>query len=189
MPPRSIKPSNPEGAARIPGQGLARFDRAIEAVALWGGGGAVLALVLLVVGDVLLRYFFNAPLFGARDLGKLLLLTTVALAVPYSARTGGQVAIEVFSGFLGPGRLRIVEIGVRCGATVMLAILAWRLCISGLDAGHYGETSLTLGIPYAPFYFLFAFGMFLYAAVLVVEIVLLCTGHSLAPHSGEEDAA
>jgi TRAP-type C4-dicarboxylate transport system permease small subunit len=140
-----------------------------------------MALILLIVADVILRYFFNAPIFGARDLAKLLLVAMIALATAYSARSGGQVAIEVFSRFLGQRGLWTINIGVRGGAAIMLAILAWRLTASGLSAGRFGERSLTLDIPYAPFYFLLACGMALYSLVLLVEISLLLQGEEIDP--------
>jgi TRAP-type transport system small permease protein len=140
-----------------------------------------MALILLIVADVVLRYFCNAPIFGARDLAKLLLVAMIALATAYSARSGGQVAIEVFSRFLGRRGLWAINIGVRGGAAIMLAILAWRLAASGLSAGRFGERSLTLAIPYAPFYFLLAFGMALYGLVLLAEISLLLQGEEIDP--------
>lgn len=175
----SLRQSNPEPRSRR--RWLSAFDRLVRGVALWGGGAALIALILLIVADVVLRYFCNAPIFGARDLAKLLLVTMIALATAYSARSGGQVAIEVFSRFLGRRGLWVINIGVRGGAAIMLAILTWRLAASGLSAGRFGERSLTLALPYAPFYFLLAFGMALYGLVLLVEISLLLQGEEIDP--------
>ena len=187
MPAKYSKLSNPEATLKA-GCGLARFDAVIKMVALWGGGAMLLGLIFLTVGDVVLRYFFSAPLVGARDIAKLMLLVMVALSPAYSARTGGQVAIEVFSEYLGPRMLRVVNIAVRLGAATMLGILSWRLMIGGFSAGRFGEASLTLEIPFAPFYFLFAGGMLLYAAVLVVEIALLLRGQEITPCNDDRDA-
>ncbi len=178
MPP-STRQSSPEGA--VGGRWLAGFDRLVRRVALWGGGLTLLALIVLIVGDVVLRYVCNAPIFGARDLGKLLLTSMIALATAYSARSGGQVAIEAFSRFLGKSGLRRLEIAVRLGAALMLAVLSWRLLLAGFSAGRYGEASLSLGIPHAPFYWLLAAGMVLYGLVLVVEIALLLGGADIDP--------
>lgn len=155
---------------------LARFDRVLRAVALWGGGAMLVGLTFLTVGDVGLRYFFNAPLFGARDIAKIMLLVMVALSTAYSARTGGQVAIEVFSSFLGPRFLRVIGVITRTLAALVLLVLSWRLTMGGLSAGRFGEVSLSLAIPFAPFYYIFAAGMFLYAVVLLVELGLLLKG-------------
>jgi TRAP-type C4-dicarboxylate transport system permease small subunit len=139
----------------------------------------LLGLTGLTVVDVGLRYVFNSPIFGARDVAKLILLVCVALSIAYSARTGGQVAIEVFTSLMGPRITRWTEVFVRLAAVAMLVILTWRLWISGLNAGRFGEASLALQIPYTPFYFILSIGMLLYALVLIVEIPLFLRGRSV----------
>ena len=151
---------------------LDRLDRIVRSVALWGGGLTLVGLMGLTVVDVVLRYLFNSPIYGARDVAKLILLVMVALSVAYSARTGGQVAIEVFSSMMGPRMLRWTDVFVRSVATVVLLVLTWRLWYSGQNAGRFGEVSLALQIPFKPFYFILAVGMLLYAAVLIAEIPL-----------------
>jgi len=151
---------------------LDRLDRIVRSVALWGGGLMLTGLMGLTVVDVVMRYLFNAPIYGARDVAKLILLIMVALSVAYSARTGGQVSIEVFSSMMGPRVLRWIEVFVRSVASVMLVVLTWRLWYSGQNAGKFGEASMALQIPFKPFYFILSVGMFLYAVVLIAEISL-----------------
>jgi TRAP-type C4-dicarboxylate transport system permease small subunit len=152
------------------------MDRAVRQAALWGGGAMLLGLMVLTVMDVTLRYCFNAPLYGARDVAKLMLLVMVALSVAYSARTGGQVVIAFFSRRMGPRLATASEAGARLAAIVMLAILARQLWVSGKTAAMFGETSLALQIPYGPFYWVLALGMLLYALVLVLELLLIAQG-------------
>ena len=151
---------------------LDRLDRIVRSVALWGGGLMLVGLMGLTVVDVILRYVFNAPIYGARDVAKLILLIMVALSVAYSARTGGQVSIEVFSNMMGPRTLRRIEVFVKSVASAMLVVLTWRLWHSGQNAGKFGEASMALQIPFKPFYFVLAVGMSLYAVVLIAEISL-----------------
>jgi len=153
-------------------------DRIVRFVALWGGGLMIVSLMGITVIDVILRYFFSSPIFGARDISKLIMLTVVALSVAYSARTGGQVAIELFSDMMGPHIIRWTEVWVRFIAIVMLIILAWRLWLCGLNASEFGEASLALEIPFKPFYFILSLGMLLYAVVLIVEIPQFLRGQT-----------
>lgn len=157
---------------------IGRVDHAVRQVALWGGGTMLLGLMGLTVVDVTLRYLFNAPLYGARDVAKLMLLVMVALSVAYSARTGGQVVIEFFSRRMGPRLAALSEAGARMAAVVMLAVLSHQLWISGRNAAVFGETSMALEIPYGPFYRLLAVGMVLYALVLVFELLLILRGRA-----------
>jgi TRAP-type C4-dicarboxylate transport system permease small subunit len=153
-------------------------DRIVGFVALWGGGLMIVTLMGITVIDVTLRYFFSSPIFGARDVSKLIMLTIVALSVAYSARTGGQVSIELFADMMSPRITRWTEVFVRFIAIVMLIILAWRLWISGLNASEFGEASLALEIPFKPFYFILSIGMLLYAVVLIAEIPLFLRGRT-----------
>lgn len=154
------------------------IDRAVRSVALWGGGAMLLGLMGLTVVDVTLRYLFNAPLYGAHDVGKLMLLTMIALSVAYSARTGGQVVIAFFSHWMGPRLAAFSEAGARVAAIAMLLILSWRLWLSSDSAAAFGEASLALGIPFGPFYILLAVGMLLYAVVLAAELFLIFRGRA-----------
>jgi len=159
-----------------------RLDRLVRAVALWAGGTLLLTLMALTVVDVVRRYGFNAPIYGVRDVAKLMLLCLVAASVAYSARTGGQVAIEFFSQRLAAPLRRRLAMGVRLLAIPMLILLGWQLMDGGLNAGRFGEASLALALPFAPFYFILALGMLLYALVLVVEVGLLLCGRDLSFH-------
>ncbi|MEW6670922.1 MAG: TRAP transporter small permease [Thermodesulfobacteriota bacterium] len=174
-----------EPAKHLTRPSLDRLDRVVRATALWGGGLMLVGLMGLTVVDVVLRYLFNSPIYGARDVAKLVLLVMVALSVAYSARTGGQISIEVFSSMMGARLLRWIEVFVRCVAIGMLTVLTWRLWYSGQNAGKFGEASMALQIPYRPFYFILAVGMLLYAAVLIAEVPLYLRNRTtdLAPPS------
>jgi TRAP-type C4-dicarboxylate transport system permease small subunit len=174
MPGKSTRLSSADG--KPPARLLGGVDLVVRQVALWGGGAMLLGLMGLTVADVTLRYFFNAPLYGARDVAKLMLLVMVALSVAYSARTGGQVVIEFFSRRMGPRLAVISEAGARLATLAMLAVLSRQLWISGGHAAAFGETSMALEIPYGPFYRFLAFGMLLYALVLVIELLLILQG-------------
>ena len=178
MPEISTRPSTANSPAGMQAFSMDLIDRAVRNVALWGGGAMLLGLMGLTVVDVTLRYLFNAPLYGAHDVGKLMLLTMIALSVAYSARTGGQVVIAFFSHWMGPRLAVFSEAGARIAAIAMLLILSWRLWLSSDSAAAFGEASLALGIPFGPFYILLAVGMLLYAVVLAAELFLIFRGRA-----------
>ena len=178
MPETSTRPSSADSPSGMRAFSMDLIDRAVRNVALWVGGAMLLGLMGLTVVDVTLRYLFNAPLYGAHDVGKLMLLTMIALSVAYSARTGGQVVIAFFSHWMGPRLAAFSEAGARIAAIAMLLILSWRLWLSSDSAAAFGEASLALGIPFGPFYILLAVGMLLYAVVLAAELFLIFRGRA-----------
>ena len=86
--------------------------------------------------------------------------------------------------FFGEAVLRWVDVVTKIIGFLMLMVLSWHLVISGMDALEFGESSGTLQISYAPFMYISALGIFLYAVVLLVEIIQLIRGRSIA-FSGE----
>ncbi len=178
MPEISTRPSNANSPSGMQAFSMDLIDRAVRNVALWGGGAMLLGLMGLTVVDVTLRYLFNAPLYGAHDVGKLMLLTMIALSVAYSALTGGLVVIEFFSHWMGPRLAAFSEAGARIAAIAMLLILSWQLWLSSGSAAAFGEASLALGIPFGPFYILLAVGMLLYAVVLTAELFFIFRGRA-----------
>ena len=161
-----------------------RIDHVVRFIALWFGGIFLLALTLVTVLDVTLRSGFNSPILGGRDIAQFFLIIVVSASIAYSARSGGQVVVELFGENLNATLKKWIDIVMKFIGFVMLLILAWHLSVSGFDAAEFGEASGTLQISYGPFMHISAFGMLLYAIVLLAEIVSLIRGHSIE-YNGE----
>lgn len=169
-------PDESQGADR----GLDLIDRLVRPIALYAGGLAVVGMAVLTVVAVTFRYAFNSPIFGADDFNQILLLSTVAFAVAHSGRTGGQVTVEILGTVSGPRFTRWSDILVKSIGAVMMAILVWQLIKNGIKAPEYGETTLSLEISLGPFFMVLAFGMALYGAVLIVELVAQYRGREVS---------
>jgi TRAP-type C4-dicarboxylate transport system permease small subunit len=157
---------------------LDRLDRALTLVALYGGGLTLAFLTLLNVFNVLImRKAFNAPIKGAEDLLVLALVVLVALAIPFGARTGAHIEIEVLDAALSKTFGRVSLIVMKAFGAIILAIMSWRLFDAGSNAALFGESSQTLLISFAPFYYMLSVSVGLYCIVLLLEIRrLLRTG-------------
>ena len=175
------------GSGPVTDRALDLVDRAVRPVALYAGGAAVVGLAALTVVAVVCRYVFNAPIFGADDFNQILLVLTVAFSVGYSGRTGGQVAVEILGIVTGPDLTRWTDIAVKAAGCAMMAVLAWKLVESGLNAARYGETTLSLELTLQPLFWALAFGMALYGLVLAAETASLIRGRD--PGRVADDAA
>ena len=156
-------------------EGVSVIDRlltTVDRLARWlayGAGVGLVALTLLTVADVALRYLFNAPIFGAQDISELGLAAVVFGALAYCGRSGGHVAVDLLAERLGAGFVRWSDGFVRIAGAAVFALLAWRAWLAGLDAGEFSEASNLLAIPYQPFYAVIALGAALYALILFLE--------------------
>lgn len=147
------------------------LERWITVAALWIGGIFVVAMTLMTVTDVTLRFVFNSPIIGARDYNSLFLLVVVAFSIAYSARTGGQVAVEIFDNSFSPAVDFALKLIMHIAGAVMLTILIFHLIAAGSEAVLLGETTLELGISFEPFYYILSLGMTFYVLILLAEIV------------------
>lgn len=151
---------------------LGVLDRLVRWLGLIAGG----IMVLLALGTVvaaMMRYIFNTPLGGAGEIQGMTLVVIIFLGVAYCGRTGGHVAVDLFTDMLGPRVTRWTDMLVKalaCAAFVILAI--WCVKIGGL----FTMTTQWWKIPHEPFYYLIAFGAGLYALVLFLELAALVVG-------------
>ncbi len=143
------------------------------------GGVCLVAMMMVTVTDVVLRYVFNAPIRGALDLSKMLLLLTVFSAVPYCAHKRGHVAIDLFISGLGNRAGNVVSAIVALPGILILGILSWQSINAASLASLLGSATNLLVIPFAPFHWLIALSAFLWAAVMAHQTIgdLTGTGH------------
>ena len=155
-------------------RGLQWLDRLLCWTALVIGGSTLaFTTVLSVVNVLVMRKALNAPIRGAEDLMVLSLVLVVAVAIPFGARTGAHIEIELLENALprrfGQGSLVLMK----AVAAAAMAVLAWRLWEAGGQAARFGESSQTLIISFGPFYRILAVSTSIYGVVLVLELLLL----------------
>lgn len=76
-------------------QGVARFLDAVTKLCLWLSALSLAAILLLVVNEVVMRYFFNSPTSWSMDINQWLFALTVMMALPEVTRVNGNVAITI----------------------------------------------------------------------------------------------
>jgi tripartite ATP-independent transporter DctM subunit len=134
--------------------------------------GGMLALALLTVADIALRFFFNAPITGLFEAAQLLMAVIVIAALPVGIMERNHVTIDLFEGLLGPRWSKMGEaIGAVC-LLVFIAVLAWRFGIHAERLMRRGDTTMIVGIPIAPFWWAVAA---IIGACALLQIVALAT--------------
>ena len=147
------------------------LDRALTWLSLTCGGAALVFMTGFSVWNVLvMRKALNAPIVGAEDLLLLSLVVIVALSVPLGARTGAHIEIEVLESRMSAWFAKWSMICVKLMGCALLAMMSWRLWHAGQSAERFGETTQQLLISFEPFYYLLAFSVALYAAILLLDI-------------------
>jgi TRAP-type C4-dicarboxylate transport system permease small subunit len=152
-------------------KGVNALDKALTAIALLGGGLALVFMtVLSFVNVVIMRKALNSPIQGAEDLLILTLVAIVALSIPFGARSGAHIEIEILETRMSPAFAKWSKIAMKMLGFVLLCIMTWALWSAGQSAERFGETTQQLLISFEPFYYLLAAAVALYSVVLILDI-------------------
>jgi len=115
-------------------------------VLAWLSALSVLAMVLIVVLDVLLRAL-RLQMAGAYDLVKIAGTIAIAASFPYTTAVRGHVAIEYFFHKFNRRGRTIIDTVVRLMAIVFFACASWQTLVYGNTLLRTGEVSMTLHLP------------------------------------------
>ena len=129
-------------------------------------------IVLLVTVDVFLRYVFNAPIWGSKEINGLFLILIFFLSMTYCWDQGKHVRVEVFYSRL-KGRYHM-------GADLLAGLAG--MVFSGLLAFHYiidlpyvirtGESGEEIGLPFWPVKIIIALCCLLFFARMLLHCII-----------------
>ena len=110
-------------------------------------GGMVGILMFLVFADVVGRYIFSKPIFGAYELIEVLMGWIIFAGLPLVSRAQQHISVDFVSALL-PERLKPVQgitVNLLCAGTAML--MSWRIWLYGERLARVNETTMELQIP------------------------------------------
>ena len=138
---------------------------ALEWLALLLGAG----LLAVTVWDVVGRYGFDRPLFGASEVIQWVMGGFVFCGLGLVSARDAHVAVDLISPRLARRYPRLMAGVIGVFAAAGLAVIAWQLARMGLDAALRGKQSLVLEIAVAV-------PLMLYALLSALATVLHLTG-------------
>lgn len=111
---------------------------------------ALLVMMLVVVGDVVLRAVFNLPIKGAYDIVSIALLVMTMFGMAPVVARRGEILIDLVDGFLPQGVLRLLVLVAMLMGLLLFLFFGWAMLSPAMDAWRWGERSLELGMPKWP---------------------------------------
>ncbi|NDW46558.1 TRAP transporter small permease [Ruegeria sp. PrR005] len=148
------------------------MNRLIDRVAMVMGilGGVVLfGLVFLTFSDVILRYFFSAPLRGRQDIVEIGMVVTLMLAAPYAWRTASHISVDLYDGIPFRPLEVLRRLLVKLSVAAVSGLIAWRSLEAAEDAALFNEATNMIGIPHLPFIRLITAITVLHLVILIAE--------------------
>lgn len=117
-------------------------------------GAVLLAAALAVTVDVVLRWAVGQPIKGLFEVSELGFAAIIALGFAYANDSRRHVSLELIGSLTGRTRGLHALASVLTGVT--FALFTWFLWHHAGAKTGYGETTLVLGLPIGPFWYLAA---------------------------------
>jgi TRAP-type C4-dicarboxylate transport system permease small subunit len=150
---------------------LERFRKAVHQAgyaACFIGMFLVIPLMLLTVGDVLGRSFFNKPIPGTFELSEYMLAVIVLLGAAYTQQVKGHVGVDFLTSRCAPKIQAVLQAVTALAGLGIIAILVWQGYLEGI---HAKAVSDQLRVPQWPFRLLVAAGGLLLWLELLLDFI------------------
>jgi TRAP-type C4-dicarboxylate transport system permease small subunit len=150
---------------------LERINVFFNKILLIIGSVAVLSLMSLATGNVVLRFFFNAPYRGAYEVVGFLGAIVIAFALGYTQKRKDHIVVDILTEKF-PKRINRILDGVNYFiTTIFFAIVSWQVFVWGIKISKSGEVSETIKIIFHPFVYCVAVGFVIFSFTLMIDFL------------------
>ncbi len=129
-------------------------------------GLCLMAVMLLVTGNILLRAIWKSPILGTYEYVGFLTSMVVGMSIAHCALKNGHIAV----GFLlakFPARIRVsIDALTNAISVVFFAFCVWHMLVYARSFVISGEVGLTTKVPFYPFVYGLAASLALLCLVL-----------------------
>ena len=127
--------------------GPLRLAEKVQRLQLWLAVAALVALMMVTVIDVFMRYLFNRPIRGSFDAveGLLLLFVFNSLAATFFGRR--NIVIDIVDSFISRKSSTALIRAADILSVLVLALLMWAMLVPATQSYAYGELKQDLGLP------------------------------------------
>lgn len=146
---------------------VTKICRFFDAIAAWGA----FALMVLVVGNVILRITIKKPILGTYEYVGFLAALVIGLALAYCAIQNSHIAVTFLMERF-PLKIQVVaEVIVGLISLGFLVLAAWHTGLYAHSMVLSGEVSPTTKTTFYPFVYLVAFSLLVLALVVLLKII------------------
>jgi TRAP-type C4-dicarboxylate transport system permease small subunit len=149
-------------------RGISSFINVIAGVALT-------FLMLLTIGDVILR-LFRRPIVGTYELVAFSGALVIGLSIPLTSWMRGHIFVDFFVIKFSRRVQNVFNIVTRCMVMGLFFLIGWNMVKYATDLWKSGEVSLTLQMPFYPVAYAVAVSCFVQCLVMICDIVKIAGG-------------
>ncbi len=104
-------------------------------------------MMALTFVDVIGRYVFTAPVFGAAEMIQFLLAMTIFGGLSLINASDSHITVELFEPWLKRRMPRLQPIMVQSFSVMVMAIIAWQLTVFAIESHELGSFTVVLEWP------------------------------------------
>lgn len=119
----------------------------VSRLMLWVASFSLVAVMLIIVVDVVLRFVFNIPVMGAYDVVTIGLLAMVFFGIAPVIERGAEIFVDLVDAVLPAAAIRFLNRVSAVGTVITFLFLGWSMVSPARDAWRWGGYSLELGVP------------------------------------------
>jgi TRAP-type C4-dicarboxylate transport system permease small subunit len=157
--------------ARAMTPALELFDRLIAPVLGLLAALVLFALMTLTCADVIGRYFFGMPVYGAFEMTEMLLACLIFAGLPLVTLRNDHVTVDLLDPVVPDWLFHAQHVVACLIGFVATAYLAWRLWIRAVSLDAAGETTAQLKFKLAYLTYAMSLLMALTAVALLILVV------------------
>ena len=146
---------------------LKSISRSLSMVALV----LIFPMMLLIVSDVVSRFFFNSPITGTAEIAATILVCMV-LGVSWAAFSGIHIKVGLIMDRVPRRAQNIVDIITLLGGLFMCIIISWQSFKASIFSQQIKEVAtVLLPIPSYPFKYIFFIGWVMLTLVVLTLLI------------------
>ncbi len=136
-------------------------------------GLAIIAVMLLVVANVILRATVKSPILGTYEYVGFITVIIIGLAVAHCAFQNGHIAVDFIMNKF-PDKVKIpVDFFIHLVSFIFLALSSLHIINYARSMILTGEVSPTTKTPFYPFIYVAALGLVVLCAVVLIRMISL----------------
>jgi TRAP-type C4-dicarboxylate transport system permease small subunit len=133
------------------------------------GGVVLVAIACVTVVSVIGRAFFSHPILGDVELVQLGCAVVVASFLPYTQFRHANIIVDFFTTNVSEKRQSQLDAFGTLLYTAVMALVAWRVAVGGVDIRASEETSMLMALPLWIPYMLMVPGLVLCSVIGFVQ--------------------
>lgn len=150
---------------------FSRFNGAMVNVlnmfAIW----ALAAMMFLTFADVLLRYLFNSPIQGAKEIIEFLMAIVVPFSIVYCAKLRGHIGVDFIVERFPRHTRNVLDALMRLLMIALFIPISWQTILFVSEELASGLTSPVLYIPVYPFVAIVALAFCALTLILIEQFI------------------